>query len=155
VNWGEAEGDRIEVELHDSVVVAMHPEGRTLIIRLSPAWVHRSVGEPGRDEGTVWNQDAIVRLEEAVDVGEPADFPSWLVGGNAPSIGLSFNNWIYDGSVTVGDHSPLYLIPAPIDLTGDVLFSLHFGSSSLRISAKRFCLDLVGEPEFIDLWPPA
>ena len=46
-------------------------------------------------------------------------------------------------------------IPASIDLCGDVRLSLHFGSSSLRISARRFQLELVGEPEFIDVWPSA
>lgn len=154
MDWSEAEGTNVVVELHDSEVVSMHPEGRTLVIRLSPAWIHRSIGIPGRDEGTVWNQDAVLRLDDALDAGAGREFPPWLVTGSNPKAGRSGDYDIRDGSVSVDGVVIANCIPAPADLSGDIRLLFEFGTATIHLAASRFRLDLVGEPEFIDVWRP-
>ena len=141
MTWDEAVGDNVGVEFHDSMVVAVDRDGSTLVIRLSPAWVHRSAGELGRDDpGTQWNQDAILRLDEARGIVDSPEFPGSIINGD----------------VTQGDRTFSNLIPAPIDLAGEVLLSIDFNEGTTwRVSGSRFRLDLEGEPELIDVWPPA
>ena len=119
MRWDEASGENVDIEFHDSVVVALSTEGKTLAIRLSPAWVHRSAGKPGVDAGTVWTQEATLRLDEAVDVGERSEWPAWLVEGSILNpVEVESDGYIYDGRVEVDGRFLDNCVPARCDLSG-------------------------------------
>ncbi len=77
MTWDEAIGENVGVEFHDSMVVAVDFDGATLVVRLSPARLHRSAGELGRDDpGTQWNQDVVLPLDDARGRSRPLTFPA-------------------------------------------------------------------------------
>ena len=39
------------VELHDSTLAGIEPVGNEIVVRLAPAYFHRSEGRPGIDPG--------------------------------------------------------------------------------------------------------
>jgi hypothetical protein len=44
------------IEIHDSELAAVAPTENGVIVRLAPAYVHRSRARPGFDAGSVWSQ---------------------------------------------------------------------------------------------------
>jgi hypothetical protein len=71
-----------EVEIHDSTLASITPDGRDLVLCLAPAYVHRSAGRPGIDQGSGWLQDIDLVISEAVVESSPSGFPVNLSDGS-------------------------------------------------------------------------
>jgi hypothetical protein len=138
MEWEDTNGQNIGVELHDSELVAIRQDGSDLVLTLSPAWIHCSSGEPGRDPGTSWTRDASIRIEKGRTFGKlpglPADIP--------------------DGSVVGPDWAFHNVIPSPEVFQGPVRMELFFNDGSkLVIAGDRILIELVGEAEFMYVFP--
>src|SRR5947208_2881229 len=75
------------VELHDSTLGAFRRDGGDVLVILAPAYIHRSAGRPGYDDGTGWSADVDVRIKNTPD--------------NPPLISLPVE--IADGTLTIGE----------------------------------------------------
>lgn len=93
-----------EIELHDSTLASITPDGHDLILCLAPAYVHRSAGRPGIDQGSGWLQDIDLVISEAVVESLPTEFP----------VDLS------EGSFSVGEVRCDNSIPLPLAVSGAV-----------------------------------
>ena len=78
--------------------------GCDLVLRLAPAYVHRSAERPGIDRGTGWLQDIDLVIAEAVVESLPSVFPDSLS----------------DGSFSVGEVRGDNSIPLPLAASGAV-----------------------------------
>jgi hypothetical protein len=93
-----------EVEIHDSTLASVTPDGHDLVLCLAPAYVHRSAGRPGIDQGSGWLQDIDLVISEAAVESLPSEFP----------VDLS------DGSFSVGEVRWDNSIPLPLTVSGTV-----------------------------------
>ena len=71
-----------QIELHDSTLESIVRMGPDLLLRLRPAYVHRSEGRPGIDPGSGWLQDIDLILREGVAEALPSEFPFDLESGS-------------------------------------------------------------------------
>jgi hypothetical protein len=128
-----------EVEIHDSKLGGITPDGRDLVLRLEPAYVHRSAGRPGIDQGSVWRQDIDLVISEAVVETLPSELP----------VKLS------DGSFSVGEVRWDNAIPLPLAVTdaialdavtsrGEPLAVRGTGASAVTRGALRYVEEFPG-----------
>ena len=128
-----------EVEIHDSRLVGVTPDGRDLVLRLAPAYVHRSAGRPGIDQGSGWLQDIDLVISEAVVESLPSEFPVDLSDG-------SFS----DGEVRWDNSIPLPLaVCGAVSLTavtchGEILAVRGTGASALTRGDARYVEEFPG-----------
>jgi hypothetical protein len=124
-----------EIELHDSVISQIQEIDRSVIVELSPAYVHKSKVRPGLDAGTVWVQNARLRLSSATLSGYRP----------VPPEALS------DGSLWVGGLKHKNLLPATIQAHGLVELRLVFATGEETvISAEAIALELTGESCYVE-----
>ena len=95
------------IEIHDSTLTSVTAVGRALVISFGPAYVHQSAGRPGRDDGSGWLQDLDLVIADAVVESLPLELPA----------GFS------DGMFSVGGRLEENVIPLPLAVSGEVLFS--------------------------------
>lgn len=128
-----------EVEIHDSTLTGVTPDGRDLVLRLAPAYVHRSAGRPGIDQGSGWLQDIDLVISEAVVESLPSEFPVALSDG-------SFS----DGEVRWDNSIPLPLaVCGTVSLTavtgrGEILAVRGTGASARTRGDARYVEELPG-----------
>jgi hypothetical protein len=91
------------LELHDSRVSSVQSADGVVTINFKAAYLHRSDGAPGSDEGMGWVQSGYLEFASAK-----------LTGG--PDIG---EGWIVDGSLKVDGVGDLCLLPVPFDVGAD------------------------------------
>jgi hypothetical protein len=96
-----------EVEIHDSTLASITRDGCDLVLSLAPAYVHRSPGRPGIDQGSGWLQDIDLIIFGAVVESLPTEFP----------VNLS------DGSFSIGEVRWDNVIPLPLVVSGTVSLS--------------------------------
>lgn len=82
------------VEIHDSTLAAITFVDRDLVLRLAPAYLHRSSGQPGVDHGSGWLQDLDLVISEAVAGSLPLELPSDLWNGSISIDGTRWDNII-------------------------------------------------------------
>jgi hypothetical protein len=70
------------IEIHDSELAAVVPTDSGVIIRLAPAYVHRSVARPGFDAGTGWTQPVEMLFASGVVEGKLPELPCTLDDGS-------------------------------------------------------------------------
>ena len=122
------------IEFHDSTVSIFEPEGASLTICLSPAYVHRADGA----RRTGWNQEAIMELHE------------WELSGIVPQLPCI----LFSGSVSAGAQIYGGLIPAPLIHVGSVDLALTFeDGTEIQIKAKKLRIELVGIPVYVEEGP--
>ena len=128
-----------EVEIHDSTLASITPDGRDLVLCLAPAYVHRSAGRPGIDQGSGWLQDIDLVISEAVVESSPSDFPVDLSEG-------SFT----DGEVRWDNSIPLPLaVWGAVSLTvmtcrGEILAVRGTGASVVTRGDARYVEEFPG-----------
>jgi hypothetical protein len=128
-----------EVEIHDSTLASITPDGRDLVLCLAPAYVHRSAGRPGIDQGSGWLQDIDLVISEAVVESSPSGFPVNLSDG-------SFS----DGEVRWDNSIPLPLaVWGTVSLTavtcrGEILAVRGTGASSVARGDARYVEEFPG-----------
>lgn len=93
-----------QVEIHDTTLACIISVGRDLILRLAPAYIHRSPGRPGIDSGSGWLQDIDLVLTNAVVESLPSEFP----------VDMS------EGSFSIGQDRSDNMIPLPLSFRGPV-----------------------------------
>ncbi|MCU1299076.1 MAG: hypothetical protein JWO91_3354 [Acidobacteriaceae bacterium] len=69
------------IELHDSTLASFQQTDQHIVIVFSPAYIHKSVGNPGVDAGSGWVQEAIIRVEAGSIEAIPLELPCDLLHG--------------------------------------------------------------------------
>ncbi len=127
-----------EVEIHDSTLARITPDGRDLVLCLAPAYVHRSAGRPGIDQGSGWLQDIDLVIFEAVVESSPSDLPA----------GLS------EGSFTDGEIRWDNSIPLPLDVRGSVsLTAVTCRGEILAVRGTGASAATRGEAKYVEEFP--
>ena len=127
-----------QVEIHDSTLAGLTPVGRDLILRLAPAYVHRSTGRPGINPGSGWLQDLDLVVSEAVVESSPSGFPSDLS----------------DGSFSVGEVRWDNTIPLPLAVSGVVsLTAMTVRGERLVIRGTGASVVTRGELRYLEEFP--
>ncbi len=127
------------IELHDSVVSAIASSGYWVTVTFTPAYFHKSPGQPGINPGSGWIQDAVLWVRDAVVGGKLPDFPCTIT----------------DGELTLGVHVHPNTIPVPLARHDMVTLRVVFypGGEAL-IKGKSVRLELLGEPRYVDEFHP-
>jgi hypothetical protein len=127
------------IEMHDSKLAEVVSSPNGLIVRLDPAYVHRSALRPGFDGGSVWSQPVEIHFASGFIEGQLPELPCTLDDGSV-SGGAEFRGMI-----------PLPCVMATAvrfearNLEGDLIVILGAG-----LEAK-----VVGEPIYIEEFPDA
>jgi len=128
---------RSALELHDSRVSRIELLDGVAAIYFSHAYIHKSMGTPGRDPGTGWSQEARLVLSEV----------------QAPSALLMLPNTISEGFLEVGGirHE---VIPLPFARKVGARLCLAFNDSTrIELAGTRPFLELLGTPVFLEDLP--
>ncbi|MHC5537270.1 hypothetical protein ACYOEI_03425 [Singulisphaera rosea] len=127
-----------EIEIHDSTLAEIIPEGRDLIFRLAPAYVHASTGRPGIDPGSGWLQDIDLVIVDAEVALLPTALPVELV----------------DGSLSVDEVRRDHSIPLPLIASGMVSFTAEtFRGDRLIVNGTGARSLPSGEPRYVENFP--
>jgi hypothetical protein len=126
------------LEFHDSTLTGVDQNGRDLVLRLDPACVHRSHGQPGLDPGDVWLEALGLVVTEAVIEVVPSVLPGELWGGT-----LSAGGTIWDND-----------IPLPLAFVGAVTLRLVFSNGEHLVAhGNGIRARLLGEPRYLEPFP--
>jgi len=122
------------IEIHDSKLAAVIPSAEGLIVRLDPAYVHRSEGRPGVDAGTGWCQPAEMVFASGVVEGELPELP-WILGEGRISGGANFRE----------------MVPLPCVVDGAVRFEArNINGDIVVIRGAGLDVRAVGEARYIE-----
>jgi hypothetical protein len=123
------------IELHDSEIRAITQVAGTVIVRFSPAYIHRSYARPGIDRGSGWIQDIDVVIPDAVVHAQFPEVPRTLDGGSLLVDGDYFEN----------------MIPLPLDRCGAVrLMALSLYGEPLIIVGTGAKAMPIGEARYVE-----
>lgn len=124
------------VELHDSVLSAMTFDGDTAILHWSPLIIHASEGEPGRDPGVVWTQDATLTMR-GVQIEQMPELPADVCEGIAVIAGVEHRN-----TLLIDTDMPALTLKG-MACTGEMI-AIHSVSGRLH---------LLGAPDHLEAFP--
>jgi hypothetical protein len=126
------------LEIHDSALAGVERNGRDMVLRLAPGYLHRSEGRPGIDPGSGWLQDIDLVIRGAIIASLPSGLPCVLSDG-----ALSVNGEDWDNA-----------IPLPLEVSGAVSLSLTTSSGeSLVVRGSGAEVVPRGEPRYIEPFP--
>lgn len=132
---GPARVQHRAVALHDSKLLSwLAAEGR-IHLRLD-AYVHASLGEPGVDPGTAWQQEVELIITE----------------GQAAATELALPLWIVEARLTVDGH-PIELPPLPFERAGSVRLEIRGSAGLLEVQGAAIRAAPLGEARFIERYP--
>ena len=83
-----------------------------MTINFETAYLHRSEGKPGADQGTGWTQAGSLEFASANLLGTPEIGESWIVAG----------------SLRVDEAEELHLIPVPFNVVGNIEATFTFNN---------------------------
>jgi hypothetical protein len=122
------------IELHDSDLVSISVRGGNVVISLSPAYLHRSIGIPGVDSGSGWLQDATLTLSD-VSISAEVALPATIAGGSLRTGGGIHHN----------------CIPASGTFEGPIELRLVLATSEcLIVRGDRLEIALQGTPSYLE-----
>jgi hypothetical protein len=129
------------IEIHDSVLASVSFSQGEAQLHFSSVYVHESEGVPGRDPGSGWVQEAILRISDAKVEGAFSEFPVDLSDGQ-----IQMENKFLDNE-----------IPVPLRHRG--AFELRLRAMRQEQGVVRFRgsgaeLELLGEPEYVEEFRP-
>jgi hypothetical protein len=124
------------IEFHDSTldsIIAAERGG--VILHFSSAYIHESQGEPGRDAGSGWVQEARIHVLGAAAAGELLELPCDLRDGK-----LQVNGELFQ------------LLPIPFDRHGSIQFDLECMpmGSKIRITGAGLRLEMIGVATYVE-----
>jgi hypothetical protein len=123
------------LELHDSRLSAVRSEAGQVILSLAPAYIHRSLGVPGRDEGTGWLANVTLTLTGAV----------------LPSITSDLPVQISDGAVVIGETTIDNCVTLPFKQVGAISLRLVFETGeTLVVQGSSLDARVQGGYEFVE-----
>jgi hypothetical protein len=122
------------IELHDSVIAEISRLENAVEIALR-AYVHKSVGQPGIDDGSGWIQNVVVSVEEGSVTGDVGVLPSD----------------IFSGEFKVGQQAFPNMIALPCDVAGSVTLTLFLSPDNrkLVIFGKRITVRMEGKASYV------
>ena len=129
------------IEIHDSVLASVSLAQGEVQLHFSSVYIHQSEGVPGRDAGSGWVQQAVLRIRDAKVEGAFLEFPVDLKGGQT-QIGQS----ILDNE-----------IPVPLHYKGTFelrLQAMWQGQVVVSFTGSGADLELLGEPEYVEEFRP-
>ncbi len=130
--------DREAIEFHDSVLSSIAISRGNTRVSFSPAYLHRSTGEPGRDSGTGWSVDIELTIHDGTISSSPTGLPSD----------------VWEGTLCIGDRRFDNVVPVPLDGESEVLLLLTLNCGEiLHVSGTRVQLRVVGEYQFVETVP--
>jgi hypothetical protein len=140
-HWFAAEEQLVNaaIEIHDSELADVVITQNGVVIRLAPAYIHRSVARPGFDAGSGWSQ-AVELL-----------FAFGVVEGQIPELPCTLD----DGSISGGAEFA-GMIPLPCVVETAVRFearNLH--GDLVVIRGDRLEVKAVGEASYVEEFPGA
>lgn len=125
------------IEIHDSKIISVTARDGLLEVCLS-AYVHKSDGTPGRESGTGWTQDVILRFENGSIEGRVAEYPAWLS----------------DGTLVIDGDSLENEIPIPLNCTGNAKLRLEIvNNDPVVIRGSEVHLELRGAATYVEEFP--
>lgn len=133
------------IEIHDSAVDRITVENGTALIHFPLVYIHQSEGGFFEDAGTVWTQEALLRITDA------------RVNG---AFSLALQNWdgkivyLYDGSLRMGEVISDNLIPIPLRITADILLTMESCGETVQVRGTSAQLELIGEAEYVEEFNP-
>jgi hypothetical protein len=125
------------IELHDSEVGSLARDNHSVIVRLTPAYIHKSAGDPGWDEGIGEVQDCTMTFDQGHVEGEIGELPSVIL----------------DGDLQVGAQAHPNMIHLPCRITGEAVTLTLFLDPDYRklvVSGSALSAILDGEPEYVE-----
>jgi hypothetical protein len=126
------------IDLRDSKVLALSWADGAAIILFRPVHVHRSEGRPGVDAGTVWLQEVMLTVTDALISAH----------GKLPAI-------VNDGSLSIGAEVHKNLIPAAGVFAGEITLELTLnGTEHLKLKCDQLMITLTGEAEYLEKFEP-
>lgn len=132
------------IEIHDSAVDRIALEDGAAVIHFPSVYIHQSDGRPGIDAGTMWVQEAILRISQAEIEG--AFVVAWDVWGGDMV-------YLYDGALRMGDVRLDDEIPIPLQFKGDAELLIESCGESIRVRGKGAVLELVGDAKYVEEFP--
>ena len=126
--------DNVAIEIHDSTLECIESDGDALVAVLS-AYVHRSSGRPGIDDGTGWSQTLHLRFHRGRASGNVDMVPIDLLGGHVDASNERFEN----------------MIPMPFNRVGPAMIELH-GWNGIHIVIEGESVEalLIGQARYIE-----
>jgi hypothetical protein len=128
------------IEIHDSILTAVSLTKSEARLHFSSVYIHQSEGQPGRDAGTSWTQEAILRINDPKVEGSFCNFP----------VSLS------DGNIQLGQQTFDNEIPVPLRHSGSTALRLigSEGGEVVSFTGSGAGLELLGEPEYVEDFRP-
>jgi hypothetical protein len=129
------------IEIHDSVLAGVSFSQGEAQLHFSSVYIHQSEGVPGRDAGSGWVQEAILRIRDARVEGAFSKFPVDLSDGQ-----IQMENKFLDNE-----------IPVPLRHRG--AFELRLQAMPQEHGVISFTgsgadLELLGEPKYVEEFRP-
>jgi hypothetical protein len=129
------------IEIHDSVLAAISLSEGEAQLHCSSVYIHQSEGVPGRDVGSGWVQEAILRIHDASADGAFSKFP----------VDLS------TGHVRMEENTLDNEIPVPLHYKGAFemrLQAMWQGQVAVVFRGSGAELELLGAPEYVEEFRP-
>lgn len=125
------------IEIHDSELAAIVPTKDGVIVRLAPAYVHRSVARPGFDTGSGWTQPVELL------------FASGVVEGHLPQLPCTLD----DGSISGGAEFR-GMIPLPCVVEAGVRFEAYnLHGDLVVVRGAGLEVKAVGDASYVEEFP--
>ena len=122
------------IELHDSELSAISCTDNAVVLILTPAYVHRSGGHPGRDRGTGWSQTASLSIFDA-EIASTYHLPASIC----------------EGVLRIGGDLYENMIPAEGTFEALIDFRIILSTGqSLAINGRRLVIALHGSPLYVE-----
>ena|SRR5579871_766435 len=128
------------IEIHDSILAGVSFSQGEARLHFASVYIHQSEGAPGRDAGTGWTQEAILRIDNATVEGSFFKFPVSLSDGN-----IQLGRQLFDNEV-----------PVPLRHNGSIAVRLIGGESGEIVSftGSGAELELLGEAQYAEEFRP-
>jgi hypothetical protein len=128
------------IEIHDSILAAVSFSQGDARLHFSSVYIHQSECAPGRDAGSGWTQEAILRVYGARVDGSFLKFPVRLSDGS-----IQLGSQIFDNE-----------IPVPLLHNGLITLRLIGAErgESVSFTGKGAELELLGEPKYVEEFRP-
>lgn len=126
------------IEFHDSSLGGLAEEGKEVVVRFEPAYVHESAGRPGLDPGTGWVQPVELRVQDCEATTVQSELPADVWGG-----------WLESG---VERHENG--LPLPFSFRGRVHLRLELSSGEvLDLRGKGVSAASTGPAKYVEEFP--
>ena len=125
------------IEIHDSELAAVVPTQDGVVVRLDPAYVHRSIARPGFDAGSGWSQPVEMLFASGVVEGQLPELPCTLDDGGI-SGGAEFRG----------------MVPLPCVVETEVRFeACNLHGDLVVVRGVGLTVKAVGEASYIEEFP--